>query len=217
MDQNFQTSFIPKKPMIEQKTTAPSRPVGFLLIISIFIFLAVALASGGLYLYNGVLAKDLTKMKNDLNLASNGFEQTKIVQLKTLDKRLSASKEILGSHIAVSPIFKTLGDVTLKNIQYTDFSYSLSPDKGNEIQIKMTGQGVGYRSIALQADLLSKNKNFIDPVFSNLALDEKGNVFFELDFSVDSNFVNYEQMLKTVAGNPSEGNLSTLGTTPITN
>ena len=61
----------------------------------------------------------------------------------------------------------------------------------------MSGLAVGYRSIALQSDLLAKEKNFIDPVFSNLVLDEKGNVLFDLEFSVDPSFVDYKQMLLT--------------------
>ena len=60
----------------------------------------------------------------------------------------------------------------------------------------MKGVADGYLSIALQADLFGKNKNLIDPVFSNLALDDKGNVIFNLTFSVDKNFVNYKQVLK---------------------
>jgi hypothetical protein len=59
----------------------------------------------------------------------------------------------------------------------------------------MSGQAIGYRSIALQADLFTKNKNLIDPVFSNLSLNEKGNVIFDLEFYVDPNFINYKQTL----------------------
>jgi hypothetical protein len=65
----------------------------------------------------------------------------------------------------------------------------------------MTGLAVGYSSVALQSDLFAKNKNLIDPVFSNLVLDEKGNVIFDLEFSVDPSFVDYKQMLLTEANN----------------
>jgi len=64
----------------------------------------------------------------------------------------------------------------------------------------MNGVAVGYRSIALQSDLFSTKdigKNFIEPVFSNLTLDDKGNVIFDLEFSVDPSFVDYKQMLLT--------------------
>jgi hypothetical protein len=196
MEQNFQTSFIPKKPMVEEKITT-RRSMGILVIISIFIFLTMVLVSGGAYFYKGVLTKNITKMKSDLELAKNRFEPSKIAQMKTLDKRLEASNEILSKHIIISPIFQALQEITLKTIRYTDFSYAFTGEGNNKILVKMKGQGIGYRSIALQADLFTENKNFIDPVFSGLTLDSKGNVIFDLEFFVDPSFVDYKQTLKT--------------------
>lgn len=196
MEQNFQTSFIPKKPMIEQRAT-PARPVGFLFIISIFILFTVILSTGGLYFYKGTLVKNLVQMQNNLNLAKNRFEPSRITELQVLDKRLNASSEILSKHIAITPIFKALSDITMKTIRYTKFSYDLGGDTGPKILVKMSGQAVGYRSVALQSDLFTQNKNLIDPVFSNLTLNNSGNVLFDLEFSVDPSFVNYKQIFLT--------------------
>ncbi len=201
MESDFQTSFIPKKPMVEERAVA-SRPVGLLTILSIFIFISIVVVSGGLYFYKGILAKNITQMQNDLNLAQNRFERSKITQLQVLDKRLSSSNEILANHIAVSPIFDVLSRETLKNIRYTKFSYDFSGEKNAKVDVKMSGQAIGYRSIALQSMLFSTNaKELIDPVFSNLSLDNNGNVLFDLEFSVDPSFVDYKQMLATQSSN----------------
>ena len=195
MDQNFQTSFIPQKPIVRER--APSaRPVGFLLIISIVILFAILLATGGLYFYKGIIKGNITSMENNLNLAKNRFEPSKIAELQVLDKRLRASSEILSKHITVTPVFSALEQLTMKTVRYTKFNYDWGIEK-NTINIKMSGQAIGYRSIALQSDLLAKNKNLIDPIFSNLTLDSSGNVLFDLDFSVDPNFVNYQQTFLT--------------------
>jgi hypothetical protein len=85
----------------------------------------------------------------------------------------------------------------MKTVRYTDFSYELGTEKNASVKVKMSGQAIGYRSIALQSDLFAKNKNFIDPVFSNLTLDANGSVLFDLEFSVDPSFVNYKQTLLT--------------------
>jgi len=200
MDQNFQTSFIPKKPMIEQRAIA-SRPISLFTVIAIFFFFAVILGTGALYFYNGILAKNITQMENDLTLAKNRFEPSKIVQLQVLDKRLNASSEILSKHIAISPIFKALQDITMKTVGYTKFSYDFDGSKNAKILIKISGIAVGYRSVALQSDLFAKNKYLIDPVFSNLLLDDKGNVLFDLEFSVDPNFVDYKKTLEATGEN----------------
>lgn len=195
MEPNFQTSFIPKKPIIRE--APPSRPVGFLMIISIVIFFTMVIAVGGLYFYKTSLATNITKMEEQLDVAKNRFEPTKITQLQLLDKRLHASNEILAHHIAVSPIFQVLSAITMKTVRFTNFNYELGATSKDKILVKLSGQAVGYRSIALQSDLFAKNKNLIDPVFSNLALDDKGNVVFDLEFSVDPSFVDYKQMLLT--------------------
>lgn len=203
MESDFQTSFIPKKPMIEERAVA-SRPVGFLTILSIFIFVAVGVASIGLYFYKGIVDKNITDMKATLNLAQGRLESDKIQNLQLLDKRLRASNEVLlKNHVAVSPIFDALSKTTLKNIRYTKFSYDIGVDKNSKVNVKMSGQAVGYRSIALQSDVFTKNTPYlIDPVFSNLTLEDKtGNVLFDLTFSVDPTFINYKEMLKTQSSN----------------
>ncbi|MFA5095399.1 MAG: hypothetical protein WC447_01930 [Candidatus Paceibacterota bacterium] len=194
MEQNFQTSFIPKKPIIAERA-AGSQSTSLFTVVSIFIFFTVIIATGALYFYDGILKKNITQMENDLNLAEGRFELSKIVQLQVLDKRLNAANQILNNHISVSPIFSALQAITMKTVSYTKFSYSFDDSKSQKIAVDMSGIAVGYLSVALQADLFATNKNIIDPVFSNLSLDEKGNVTFDLNFSVDQNFVNYKKVL----------------------
>jgi len=190
MEQNFQTSFIPQKPIVKERTSS-SQPVSIFLIISLFVLFAVLLATGGLYFYKGVMKNNITEMDK------NRFEPAKIAELQVLDKRLRASSEILSKHIATTPIFSALEKLTMKTVRYTEFSYELGTEKNAPVKVKMSGQAIGYRSIALQSDLFTKNKNFIDPVFSNLTLDNNGSVLFDLEFSVDPSFVNYKQTLLT--------------------
>ena len=184
MDSNFQTSFIPKKPIVEKRATS-THSIGFFTVISIFILFTVLLASLALFFYKTVLTKNIAQMEKDLNLAKNRFEPSKIKELQVLDKRINSSNEILTHHIAVTPIFQALQLLTMKSVRYTKFDYSLEDGKDPKIIVKMSGQALGYSSIALQSDLFAKNKNLIDPVFSNLSLDDKGNILFDLEFLVD--------------------------------
>ena len=199
MEPNFQTSFIPKKPIVVERASG-GRSVGIFTVIAIFLLFAVIFATGGLYIYKGVLAKSMTQKESDLALAKNRFEPSKITELQVLDKRLQAATEILTEHIAVTPIFQALSAITMKTVRYNQFSYSLASEPGSKVHVKMSGIAVGYRSVALQSDLFSTKeigKNFIDPIFSNLTLDNTGNVLFDLDFSVDPSFVDYKQMLSS--------------------
>lgn len=178
----------------------PERSVNLFMIISFFVLFTVLLATGGLYFYRGIMTKSVGDKESQLNLAKGGFEPAKVSQLQLLDKRLNAASEILSKHVAITPIFKALSDITMKTVRYTNFSYSLGDDKDAKVVIQMKGLATGYASVALQSDLFGtkdEGKNFIDPVFSNLTLDDKGNVLFDLQFSVDPSFVDYKQMLLT--------------------
>jgi len=201
MEQNFQTSFIPKQSMIEERANTP-RSFGWLTIVSVVIFLTMVVTSAGLYFYKSLTAKSILKMENDLSLAKNRFEPSKIVQLQVLDRRLRASTEVLAKHVAISPIFEALQKITMKTVRYTKFNYSLNIDPDPKVVVQMNGLAVGYRSVALQADLFSQNKYFIDPIFSHLSLDDKGNVLFDLEFSVEPSFVDYQQMIEVASEPP---------------
>lgn len=194
MEQNFQTSFIPKKPIIENRVSSP-RGMGLLTMIAMFLLFTVVVISVGLFIYKGILTKSITDKQATLNTAKSRFEPEKISQLSLLDRRLKASNEILSKHIVVTPIFQALQAITMKTVRYTKFTYELGTDKDPKVTVQMSGIAVGYESVALQSDLFTKNKNIIDPVFSNLTLDDKGNVLFDLQFSVDPSFVNYKQMI----------------------
>lgn len=196
MDQNFKTSFIPKKP-IPNESAVYARPVGIFFIISLFILFTALIATGGLYFYKGILVKKIADMENTLNFAKNRFEPSKITELQTFDKRLIASSEILSKHLTVTPIFSALERITMKSVRYAQFSYGLGSEDNPVVRIKMSGVAIGYRSIALQSDLFTENKNLIDPIFSNLILNDNGNVVFDLEFSVSPEFVNYKQALLT--------------------
>ena len=140
--------------MIEQ-TVSTKHSFGLVLVGSIIVFLSVAVASGIVYFYKDTLVKNVTKMKSDLSSAKGRFEPEMIAKLKLLDGRLQSSNEVLSNHTVISPIFKALESLTLKTIRYTKFGYDLV---GNKVSVKMSGQAIGYRSVALQADLFSKNK-----------------------------------------------------------
>ena len=136
-------------------------------------------------------------MKNSLKTAQGSFEQSKISELQLLGKRLSVAGELLNSHVAVSPIFSMLNGITMHTVRFTKFGYDLGTGPKANVDVKMSGIAVGYRSVALQSDLLAQNKNIINPVFSNLNLDASGNVLFDLEFSVNPDFVNYKKSLVT--------------------
>lgn len=197
MDKEFQTSFIPKKPILEKETARmPSGGGGLVNLIALVIFIASVLAAGGSYFYRASVEARVAEYKESLQRARNAFEPSLITELQTLDKRMRAATDILSTHIAVSPIFELLGDITLPTVRYSDFSYEFNPENRHLVDIKLTGEAKGYNFIALQADLFGDNAFIKNPIFSDFTLDQQGNVDFTLTFSVDRSLVLYESFLE---------------------
>ncbi len=191
MDTNFQTSFIPKKPLSVESTVEVPHTSLFTFIATLIFFGALAIAAI-MYFYEANLNKNIATDKTSLVAARNAFEPTLLTQLQKLDRRLIDANKLLNNHVAVSPIFATLQDTTLKSIQFTKFSYGMPTDANGQIIVRINGKARDYSSIALQSDEFAKNKNIHNPIFSNLTLDDKtGIVGFDLVFTVDPDLVHF--------------------------
>lgn len=190
MEPTVQTSFIPRKPLTE--TQAPrERPVGIFTFIATILFFASVISAGGMYFYKTTLIKGVATKAASLETIKNSFEPSLITDLQTLDRRLTASNQILSNHIALSPIFSELSKLTLRTVRYTKFSYDIAKETGS-IHVKMSGQATDYNSVALQSQSFNKSQAMKNIVFpSNLTLDDQGHPSFDLEFDVDPSFVKY--------------------------
>lgn len=219
MDKEFQTSFIPKKTILEKEPMHHSSLGGIMNVVALVVFIASILSAGAAYFYRSSLQDRVAQYKVSLERAKAEFEPSLITELQVLDKRMAAATDILQNHIAVSPIFVLLGDITLPTVRYSDFSYEFNPENPNLVDIKMNGEAKGYNYIALQADLFGDNKFIKNPIFSDFTLDQAGNVDFNLTFSVDKSLVLYESFLEREQSlgehfDPNAGTLN--GATPPT-
>jgi len=214
----FQTSFIPKKPM--QETREPTtRRVNVFLFIANIIFIASIAAAGFVYLTKGSLTRSINVMRTDLKTAEQVFEGDFISDLQNLDKRIGTAELILQNHISISPILQALQELTLSSVQFTKFSHIVTGGgTSSVIIVSMSGKTDEYESLALQSDALTKNKYITNPIFSNLNLDERGNVLFDLIFSVDPNLVLFSESVKRLPMNTNttsllENNVGALAST----
>ncbi len=201
MDSNFQTSFIPKKPLAEERVVAQSSSGTSLYSFAVTILFFASLASaGGMYFYEASLQKSITADNASLSAAQNAFEPSLITTLQTLNRRITDSNLLLSNHIAVSPIFAALEANTLKGIQFTKFSYSTPGDPSAQVTVNMSGLATNYAEIALQSDQLATNSKVHNSIFSNLALDPTtGMVSFDLTFTVDPSLVRFVNNLSELA------------------
>lgn len=193
MDNSFQTSFIPKKPVDD--VIKRDHKLDLFTVISILILILVVLASAGLYVYKIYLTKQKEAIIVSLEKSQGSFEQETIMKLESFDKKTSAVKEILSKHKVLTPLFSILSEITIPNVQYTKFSHEGNMDK---MVVKIEGLAKDYASIAQQSEIYnsSKGRFFSDVVFSDLTKSETGNTInFKLEFSIDPSLLSYEKQL----------------------
>ena len=233
MENSFQTSFIPKKPVVPAPSAAPlasSHTTSIFSLISVGLLILVGVMAGGLFLYKNYLTNQKEVLSASLGRARDSFEKDTIFELETFDKRVSASKKILTSHIVLSPLFTLIGDLTIPSIQYTKFEHQMT-DKG-VFYVKMTGIARDYKSIATQSEIFnsSKGRYLKSVVFSNLTTTEikdkenkKTSIGFNVEFIVDPVLLSYEKSLlntkptsNTTNTLPAQAVSPTLESNPVT-
>lgn len=198
METKFQTSFIPKAPVTESLSRRSSG-TGFLFLIAFILFIASAASAGGVYFYAQILDKKIEEGNKELTANKNIFNPNEVQDLSRLNDRINAAYTLLQNHVALTDLFDVIGQVTLQNVQFTNFSYSNSG--GDKISLNMNGKANSYETVALQARALTdpsmKFKNaFKSPILGDISTDRQGNRSFSLSSGIDSKVVSYYRLIK---------------------
>lgn len=149
--------------------------------------------------YKYYLGYSIERMTASLEEARRTLEPSVIAELTSLDRRIISTKELVSSHKILSPLLEFLEDSTPLDVRFRDFSYS-SVDGNLEIRLK--GEARSYAVLALQADIFSRSDNFKNPIFSDLTLNDRGEVLFSFQATVDPRLLSYERGLEIQEAQP---------------
>ncbi len=191
-ESSIQSSFIPH----DAEQAAGARrglSVGFgdlLVILSIVLLVASLVLGVGVFLYERFLETSITSKTDQLERAKAAFEPALIVQLTRLDDRMRDADLILANHIAPSVFLHMLEQATLTTVSFGSLDFEASDPQN--MTITMNGIAESVNSIALQADLFSKNGVITSPIFSNIDR-EQGGVHFSLSALVNPTAIRYLQ------------------------
>ncbi len=199
METKFQTSFIPKAPVTDSSAGRRSGGGGLLFLIAFIIFMASICAAAGVFFYSQILDQKIKSGNDELNQNQNIFNPSVVQEYSRLNDRINASYEILKKHISVSNLFNIISAVTLKNVRFSNFTYSNSGS--DKISLNMNGQTQSYEMVALQARALTdptmKYRNaFKSPILGDLNVDSLGTVSFNLSSAIDPTVISYYRLVQ---------------------
>ena len=185
----FKTSFIPKKPLIRGDEGELQKGVHIVLFVSIVFFFATLLIAGGVFLYGALLDRQEQGLSSSIARAQEAIEPELILSLERIDARLKAAEHILDGHRVVSSVFELLEQLTLASVSFDNFRYVVEPE--GKINLQLSGIARNYSSVALQSVLFGENQYIENPVFSNLQLNNQGNVAFNFSAQINERLTLY--------------------------
>lgn len=213
MDTKFQTSFIPKKPILaEQKVTKGGSSTSIFMFVAVIIFVISLTVAIFTVVWKSVLNKNQQNYIANLKKAEERFDTKTIEKLKKVNTKIDLGKKLLKNHLAVSQVFEIISALTIEGIRFNNFTYTAPQKDGELIKISMDGTGSSFSAIAFQSDVFGQsskfgsNKVLKNPVMSDLELDEEGNVNFEFTAYIDPQDISYEGKLQDMM-KPEEDNL----------
>jgi hypothetical protein len=190
------TSFIPKKPLETTGRFKEPGGMGFLLLISLFIFIASVVGAAGVFGYQTITKNSIASKSDSLQKAEGAFDLSTVQDLIRMDARINSANTLLASHVAPSAIFAFLSQQTLQNVQFTSFTYTLSSD--NAANIVLSGIADNFSTVALQSDQFGASKVLKDVVFSSIKNGTGNSVTFSVSATLDASLINFGKNL----GNP---------------
>lgn len=193
MEPKFQSSFIPKgtaAPTAKLSPVGPGRKQSksLLSLLSTAIFTISILLAAGAFGYKFYLRYSIDRMETDLRAAQETLRPELVEELTRVSNRMASARELVSSHEILTPLFIYLEEFTSRLVRFSNFTYTVT-DRGPEIT--MRGEARGYSALAFQADVFNRNPHFRDSVFSDLALNDRGDVIFLFQTRIDPEMISY--------------------------
>jgi len=193
----LQTSFIPKRTL----DTSPVRradTVSIFTVLSTLIFFASIITAGGVFLWQKQIQSEITKVENQIQTQKKEFSEDKIKEFTSLSNRINAADSLFVNHIYTSKIFELLQKNTVPTVRFNKFTVDPSQTDKQSLKITLNGQAKDYASIALQSYVFAKSQNIVSSYeFSNLTLDQAGNVLFDLSATIEKRVAAFESNIQT--------------------
>ncbi len=213
METKFQTSFIPKKPLVAEASVHTHGSTSILMIIGTLLFIVSLVLAGLTFVGKTLLLKVQDQSK--INLAENEkrFNLPLIEDLKKANLKIDLAGQLLKNHIAVSEALAIVGGLTVDRVRFSSFEFSSGVDtpasaaapssqtSGPVFKIKMKGIADTFNSVAWQSDVFGRsqkygtNKVLKNPILSDLSVDASGSVNFNFAADIVPADISYEKVL----------------------
>ena len=206
METKFQTSFIPKKPIISvggAGTNFAPAPRSRHVTVSIFFNIGLLLfivslgLALGVYAWKSVTLSSQENLKQQLAERQKQFNPDLIEELKRVNVKIDVARKLMENHLALSNIFGVISRLTTERVRFSSLDLSAPGAQSNDIKVTMKGVGADLSAVAFQSDVLGQldqyglRKIVKNPILSDPTLETSGVVSFGFSASIDPSTLSY--------------------------
>lgn len=183
--------------MMQTRSTRSS--IGIFLLVSIIVFFVSLGLAAYVFLEKKLLIQDITTEQNTIASNQTGIvSDTDTVQnIIDLNSRIIVGNQLLANHVAISPVFAFLQEVTLQDVRFNNFVFSSAGKDANgnaTVQVQLAGVARDWESVASQEDEfdLPDWKNIISqPKLSGFSLNADGSISFSFSAIINPKYLSY--------------------------
>lgn len=178
MEQNFDTSFIPKRPIFKEEGLQRHEPVPVVSLVGFAVFFAALILTGLAFFFHQKESIAVQNLSAQLATEKERFNPQAIEELKSMSARLKFAKQVIDNHVAASPVLDLVEDVTIKSVYYQGLT--LAKDEKAGYGLKLMGKAPNYGLLYAQLEAFRAEPKIRDAEVRNIQLDEqRGEVTFE--------------------------------------
>ena len=200
MEPKFQTSFIPKTPIVSGGSSfTNTSPISLNLLATFVVsfFIISILVSGGVFGFTYYLKSQIESLNITLREAKSAFDSPQDKNILLISDQLKSIKALLTEHKVISPLFQVLEKETLPTVKWSSFMFTR--DAKGAVSAVIKGEAQSYASLAQQSKILLDSQAFKGVSFDNLTLSNTGTVEKTIKVIINPDIIKYTSKLESLS------------------
>lgn len=198
MEQQFKSSFIPKKDVSISTSGGPKVgeyvEKGLLDKVAVLLFVLTLIGWGGLFGYKKYVEASITNVEKQIIDARSRVDSSRVDKFRAIGRQMDASQRLLASHVLITPLFVALEEVVLPSVQLHNFEFELLD---NGLSVKSNGLAANFAAVELQEEIFQASDSLSNARITDLSLSEEtGEIAFLTTFFIPRNVVLYKAIVE---------------------
>jgi hypothetical protein len=197
MEPKFQSSFIPKKPVVSTQNTAipVAQETNIFSLVAGVMFTVAILVSAALFGYQKVLHNQILTAQQAVSDARSAFEADKIQDLIDSNGKIDSAKQLLVKHVALSKLLLLMQQLTLANVKFDDLEYT---NQSGLPTLTIAVEAQSYNALASQSDIFRANEFIKSPYFTEFSPQDTGSIKAKFNSTIDTSLVSYAKAVNAM-------------------